>query len=77
MNTGARDCLLKVQGDGMSSWRQIARTNPGPMSEWRGTAVALAPFSLRHFVCLAPSATLRAPCARRCRSRSLSFTPSA
>lgn len=48
-------------GAGMSSWAQIARTRPGPISRWRGIAVARVPSALRHFVCLPPSATFRAP----------------
>lgn len=62
-------------GIGISSWRQIARTSPGPISACRGTVVARAPSLLRHFVCLAPSPTFRAPCCRRWRSSSRSFTP--
>jgi len=60
-------------GASISSCAQIARTSPGPISRWRGTAVAREPSALRHLVCLAPSPTLRAPFALRCRSRSRSF----
>jgi len=41
-------------GAGISSWRQIARTRPGPISWWRGTAETLVPSALLHLVCLRP-----------------------
>src|SRR5205823_1289159 len=52
-----------AQGDGIASCRQIARTRLGPTSLCRGTVAACRPSALRHFECLAPSPTLRTPCA--------------